>query len=738
MRQRLLLLSVAAVAATSAAVPERPCTLHVDARFGDDGADGRSAAAALRTLRGAAARLRRAAGAQVVCIAPGTYRESLALDGSLARGAPVEWRARDGAGSVALSGAVAVTLQPLAADDPARTGLPPAVADAALVTSLPAAGMPLGSYGVMPSVGGFRWGCAQPFPAQLLFAGALQQPARWPNAGAGEYGGAWGYTQPTALPSLFGEPTTSWFVGGTDKDARPSAAFPPSAWRDTAQVYAHGYWWWEWSEEYVRVAPGGIGAANASTGAAVVTLLPPFPPDNITAGARFYLLGSLDALDAPGETYLNYTSGALYWLPPPGLAGGAVSAEVTNASAPLVSGQGLAAHAFVGLAFTGTRGAAFACDACSNVSIVNCSFSAVGTSAVLFDSSNDCSVIGTSISGVGARGVSFTGGGNRSTLTRSRNLVAHSNISRFQQRCFTYEPGVNVDTGAAILHNEISHAPHAGLSLSGNDVAVRWNVVHHTTQDTFDNAALYWFPGDWTRWGVEVTDNFFYLNGEHGTATTNRNTQPFRASIYMDNAGAGLRVTRNVVWQPPPPATPPCRLCTTTPFFSVGINNDGGIASAFSSNILVDVNGTYNSGGMLTWDRGGQDNSSSYFAAMRAVSWNTGAFAAAYPALAQLQDFFVSRDACVADWRCPSAPWNNSFTSNILVNVSGVARLPPPDTEFPAAAFNISSNLVNEDPRFVAADPRAELNFQIADDSPAYALGFEHIDMQCFGPWRCV
>lgn len=401
-----------------------------------------------------------------------------------------------------------------------------------------------------------------------------------------------------------------------------------------------------------------------------------------------------------------------------------------------MNGVALAGHRFVGIAFTGTRGAAVACSGCRDVSVVNCSFTAIGTSAVLFDGSSNCSAVGVVASGVGARAVSFVGGGNRTTLARSNNVVAHSNVTRFQQRCFTYEPGLTMDTGGAVLHNEVSHAPHAGVSLAGNDVAVRWNAVHHTVQDTFDCAALYFFPGGWAKWGVEVTDNLWYLNGEH-SATTNRNTQPFRASVYMDNAGVGLLVARNVIWQPPMAAIP-CRLCTDTPFFSVGVNNDGGIATRITSNLLVAVNGSYNSGGMLTWDASGQNNGSSYFADMRAVSWDTGVYAAAYPALAQLHDYFVSRAECVADWRCPSAPWNNSFTSNVLVNATGVFRYPPADTLFDAGHFNVSSNLVGADPHFVSADPCGTLNFQIGDDSPAYALGFQHIDMQCFGPWRCV
>jgi hypothetical protein len=43
---------------------------------------------------------------------------------------------------------------------------------------------------------------------------------------------------------------------------------------------------------------------------------------------------------------------------------------------------------------------------------------------------------------------------------------------------------------------------------------------------------------------------------------------------------------------------------------------------------------------------------------------------------------------------------------------------------------------VNKDPHFASPDPRKNLDFQLADDSPAYALGFQRIPMELFGPWR--
>jgi hypothetical protein len=35
--------------------------------------------------------------------------------------------------------------------------------------------------------------------------------------------------------------------------------------------------------------------------------------------------------------------------------------------------------------------------------------------------------------------------------------------------------------------------------LDGNDVAILWNLIHNCTRYTFDNAAVFWFPTDWSK-----------------------------------------------------------------------------------------------------------------------------------------------------------------------------------------------------------------------------------------------
>jgi hypothetical protein len=98
--------------------------------------------------------------------------------------------------------------------------------------------------------------------------------------------------------------------GVTNTSFRYKAEAPFGDWK----VWAHGLWWFDWNDLLSPVS--GIDAASKT-----IHLAPPYPPTHsvsatdpvggITGGARYWLQNSLDALDAPGEYYLNKTSGLL-------------------------------------------------------------------------------------------------------------------------------------------------------------------------------------------------------------------------------------------------------------------------------------------------------------------------------------------------------------------------------------------------------------------------------------------
>ena len=50
------------------------------------------------------------------------------------------------------------------------------------------------------------------------------------------------------------------------------------------------------------------------------------------------------------------------------------------------------------------------------------------------------------------------------------------------------------------------------MGQDGNDVALLGNLIHNCTRYTFDNAAVYWFPTDWSKRNTTIRHNFFFLN----------------------------------------------------------------------------------------------------------------------------------------------------------------------------------------------------------------------------------
>ena len=99
-----------------------------------------------------------------------------------------------------------------------------------------------------------------------------------------------------------------------------------------------------------------------------------------------------------------------------------------------------------------------------------------------------------------------------------------------------------------------------------------------------------------------------------------------------------------------------------------------------------------------------------------------------------VREFCVSLRQCIVQM-CRSL--NALFALHSTVVNGSLALLPPPSTHFNGSNFNLSNNLLTMDPGWAVPDPRATLNFDLAPSSPAFAMGFQRIPSECFGPWRC-
>jgi hypothetical protein len=136
---------------------------------------------------------------------------------------------------------------------------------------------------------------------ELFANGEPQTLARWPNEGFVKTG------------EVLGQETfkvSSTIEGCKDGKFR-YLEDRPSHWLDEPDVHLYGYWFWDWFEEYQKVA-------SIDADARTFTLSPPYSNYGYRKDQRYYAVNVFRELDRPGEWYLDRRTGVVYWLPPEG------------------------------------------------------------------------------------------------------------------------------------------------------------------------------------------------------------------------------------------------------------------------------------------------------------------------------------------------------------------------------------------------------------------------------------
>jgi hypothetical protein len=135
--------------------------------------------------------------------------------------------------------------------------------------------------------------------------------ARWPNEGAWE--------QIAGVPDAGATKDEHGGQIGKLEEGFLFSGDRPRQWKDTSDLWVHGYWSWDWANSYERVASIDFEHRLIKTAA-------PFGLYGFRKGQRFCFLNVLEELDQPGEWFLDRKTGVLYFWPP---------AQAQQASVPL-------------------------------------------------------------------------------------------------------------------------------------------------------------------------------------------------------------------------------------------------------------------------------------------------------------------------------------------------------------------------------------------------------------------
>lgn len=508
---------------TQVADPNRFAVEVYLAPDGDDAADG-TAGAPVATFGRARDLLRERRvtdpGAAIVHVAAGEYpaRETLTLaieDGG-APEAPVIWRAEGGRaclyGGARLTGFETVT-------DPAILArMPEEARGAVLQCDLRANGVT--DFGEL-STRGFSQPPSPP-TLEVYVDGVPMTPARWPNEG---------FVKATRLvePGDRAAGRPSVFEYADDRHARWVSA--PDAW-------LFGYFRWLWAD--ASIAVGRIDPA-----ARTITTAEGYAYGggmSMEQGIQYYAYNLLEEIDAPGEWYLDRSSGILYLLPPADLSQATV--EVGLFDRPMVAAKGVANLRLEGLTFDLGRYQGVVLEDASDCLLAGCTVSRMADGGVLVHGGERVTLLGCDVHTTGRRGVELIGG-DRATLRPGGHVIENCTIRSVGRIDRTYTPCIQLEgVGNRVAHNVLSDCPSSAIRIEGNDHQIEYNVFHSVVLESDDQGAIDIFANPSYR-GVVYRYNIFHHIGN----TLSSAGVHGQAGIRFDDAISGQLVYGNVFYR---------------------------------------------------------------------------------------------------------------------------------------------------------------------------------------------
>lgn len=456
-------------------------------------------------------------------------------------------------------------------------------------------------------------------------------------------------------------------------------------------------------------------------------------------GCRYFAIGAPEALSSPGEYFIDTIGRRVFWLPPFNNSSNSnQDLSITISKSLLI----ISNSSRVDISNIFFWGCTEACIVISNSSDVTFDRNVVQSAGVRAVDAH--SLLNANVS-ISFNFIAHTGydsvwleGGDISTLTLSNVVARHNLILNFGRLSFAFNPGIGVDgVGSVAENNLIIGGPACGLMFGGALQQISKNIIVDSLRQTFDMGVICTGPRDWTQAAVNLSFNALIRNG-YTPLLANHVSDPLRNGFYLDYGNFGHTLYGNIIWQPEHPSTPATSTVPRSlPTLSFAAYNHGGRNFIVNNSILVDIDGVEsNGGGLEGGDKAQLLNGSHYYLSLLqcggGAGWRNPPCSSLLPGL-QFLDDFVSND-CASTPSCAPAPFNISITQNIALtrNLNGTFFEGPSEQQIPV---DVAFNLVDVDPHFVAGSSfRDEMDFSLSPDSPAWALGFQNLNMDEWGP----
>lgn len=442
------------------------------------------------------------------------------------------------------------------------------------------------------------------------------------------------------------------------------------------------------------------------------------------AGNRYFIENVREALDAPGEWFLDKAAGEVRYIAAGPDFGGDGSLPVVaprldhlvRLAGDRPGGRFVEHVRFSGLRFTDTTHGLHEeyytpDDACiqvsyaRNVEVRGCEFRrCAGYAMKLGDRAEQCVLAECRLECMGMGGVIMRGG----TQDQAHHCAVVANRMEHLGLIYKHVAGVYVTSGCDhyIAHNRIADMPRYAVSIKSQGVdnlahrnVVEFNDIRHANMETSDTGAI-----ESLGYERQPSGNVFRHNrildtiGLDTTAEGRFRTPHFSWGIYLDDGSSGTTVYGNIVAR------------TTTG----GICVHGGRDNLFENNVLVD----------------GRDRQVHLHPERDPMTGNRFVRNIVCYARPEAEIFYLFQ----AWKRGQQGRFDESDHNVFWLTAGDLATLRvknTPNGPFAAWRATYDKNSVIADPRFI--DP-AQDDFRLAPESPALKLGFTPIPVELIGP----
>ena len=454
----------------------------------------------------------------------------------------------------------------------------------------------------------------------------------------------------------------------------------PKRWQKTDDIWMHGYWTWDWANSYEQIS-------TIDTDARLIATHEPHGVYGYSKGQHYYYLNILEELDSPGEFYLDRDTGILYFWPPSPIEEG--RAMVSVLEEPLVVMENVSHVTLRGFTFECSRGHGITITGGTGGLVAGCTLRNLGNHAVVVEGGTEHGVVGCDVYNVGDGGILLEGG-DRATLTPGGHYAVNNDVHHMGRWSKCYRPGIMVSgVGHRIAHNHIHDGPHNGIQLHGNDNLIEFNELHHVCLETGDVGAFY-MGRDWTERGNLIRFNSFHHIGGVGMGSM---------SVYLDDWASGTTIYGNI-------------FAHTIRAMFIGSGRDNRV----ENNIFMDCHPAVHVDARgLGWASYYFDGTTTtLFDRLAAMNYQQPPYSLRYPELVRILE-----DE-------PVLPKGNRVLRNVFHGGTWLHFQDGVTEEI----VDVRDNLTEGDPCFVDS---AHENYQLRDDSPAYALGFVRIPAEKIG-----